>query len=361
MNILYISALEGGKYTGPIYSVPNQIEAQSKIDNVYWVNLTQIDKANIKKGVECHMLFWKDFSLDKLPHPFDKPHLVVFEEFFKIENYRVYKIVNKSKLPYVIVPRGSMTYQYLEHKKMTKLVASVLLFNKFKNNAMAVQFLTTQEQQDSKQFYNKRSILVPNGIHLPEHGKKITEKNKIVGTFIGRYSIVQKGLDILLEAIYRQKELLERYKVRFDFYGPDERSGSHGDITALVEKYKLNDMVSVNGPVFDEEKAKVLEKSDFFIHTSRFEGLPMAVLEALAYGVPCLVTEGSNVRNEIESFDAGWGADTNVEGVEKALIQMTESLGKIESFSSNAVLLAEKYSWDSIAEDTHNKYEELLV
>ena len=42
MNIVYISALEGGKYSGPLYSVPKQINAQSKIDNIYWANLTDI-------------------------------------------------------------------------------------------------------------------------------------------------------------------------------------------------------------------------------------------------------------------------------------------------------------------------------
>ena len=39
MNILYISYLDGSKYVGPTYSVPMQIEAQSKCDNVFWYNL----------------------------------------------------------------------------------------------------------------------------------------------------------------------------------------------------------------------------------------------------------------------------------------------------------------------------------
>ena len=39
MNILYISFLNGDSWAGPTYSVPKQIAAQSKIDNVFWYNI----------------------------------------------------------------------------------------------------------------------------------------------------------------------------------------------------------------------------------------------------------------------------------------------------------------------------------
>ena len=39
MNVLYISKLTGNLFAGPNNSVPAQIKAQSKIDNVFWYNL----------------------------------------------------------------------------------------------------------------------------------------------------------------------------------------------------------------------------------------------------------------------------------------------------------------------------------
>ena len=41
MNILYISNLSGSKFAGPSYSVPEQIRAQAKYDNVFWLNLNK--------------------------------------------------------------------------------------------------------------------------------------------------------------------------------------------------------------------------------------------------------------------------------------------------------------------------------
>ena len=47
---------------------------------------------------------------------------------------------------------------------------------------------------------------------------------------------------------------------------------------------------------------------DLFIHTFRFEGHPIAVLEALSYGIPCLLTPGTNMAGEVEAagLDGLW-------------------------------------------------------
>lgn len=49
MNILYISKLDGRPWMGPTYSVPNQVKAQSKYDNVFWYNLSNYGEEEGKK------------------------------------------------------------------------------------------------------------------------------------------------------------------------------------------------------------------------------------------------------------------------------------------------------------------------
>ena len=39
MNILFISKLSGNLWAGPNNSIPAQVKAQSRIDNVFWYNL----------------------------------------------------------------------------------------------------------------------------------------------------------------------------------------------------------------------------------------------------------------------------------------------------------------------------------
>jgi glycosyltransferase involved in cell wall biosynthesis len=63
--------------------------------------------------------------------------------------------------------------------------------------------------------------------------------------------------------------------------------------------------------------------SDVFLIPSRFEGHPMALIEALSYGLPCVATTtGSNMRREVEEFNAGWTADCSSESLKKALLEV---------------------------------------
>ena len=355
MNILYISALEGGKYTGPIYSVPNRIRGQQEFDNVYWVNLSDIENAKLFSKEFYHYIPWKSFKLGDLPEPFNKPDMVIFEEFFKIECCIVARQIESHGIPYIIVPRCQMTKNYLKNKHLKKKLASVLLFNHFVNKSSAVQFLTEQERADSQDFYKGNCFVIPNGINLQDERAHIST-NPVIGTFIGRYSIWQKGLDLFLEAVDKEKGLLKNNNVIFELYGPDDRTSSSESVCAIIRERELSELVKVNGPVFDEEKKHVLLNSSFFIHTSRFEGMPMSVLDALSYGVPCLVTQGSNIREVIEDNGAGWGADNSVQSIQQALISMCNSISDMQKMSTYAKKVAKMFSWREISKKSHEVY-----
>ena len=94
--------------------------------------------------------------------------------------------------------------------------------------------------------------------------------------------------------------------------------------------------------------------------TSRFEGHPMALIEALSYGLPCIVTTGSNMKAEIEKLKAGWGADNNIDSIAAAIKSMLYSKQNFKQMSSAAQELSRRYSWDAIAKASHAIYTELL-
>ena len=90
-------------------------------------------------------------------------------------------------------------------------------------------------------------------------------------------------------------------------YGPDDR-GSSKALKKLIKKLDLETNVTLHDPVYGDAKCKVLSDADLFCLTSRFEGHPIAVLEALSYGLPCLLTPGTNMAREVSVGKAGWSS-----------------------------------------------------
>lgn len=355
MNLLFISALVGGKYAGPTTSVPNQVFSQSKIDNVFWYNLTDI-KCPMEK---CNSIYhnineYPSERLEDLPFPFSEPDLVIFEEFHKTKFIKFANQLKKKKIPYIIVPRSQLTKQYMMNKKLKKKLGNFIIFNRFIKSAKAIQYLSIKEESDSQE-YNRgvEGFVIPNGIFTNPVKFDDEYKETFHGVFIGRYNIYQKGLDMLIEAVKELKNELINEKIYIDLYGPDERTGNRSDVEKLVNEAGISDIINVHGAAYEKEKQLILEKADFFVHTSRYEGMPMSVLEALSYGLPCVVTRGTNMTEEIDKYSAGWNCEDNVNSIVTALKKFIRDKSRLKQYSENALMLAKEYNWDKIAEMSH--------
>ena len=87
----------------------------------------------------------------------------------------------------------------------------------------------------------------------------------------------------------------------------------------------------------------------------------MGILEALSYGVPCIVTQGTNLREIIEESDAGWGANNTSESIGLAITRFIDSENVLQEKSRNAVqLIKSEYEWSVVAQKTIKKYTEFM-
>ena len=356
MNILFISCLTGNLYTGPNNSVPAQIAAQSAYDNVLWYNLSYAKRPEwSQNGLDCKNLDdYPTGRLADLPEPFNRPDLAVVECLYEFPFCKIRTDLQRAKVPYIIVPRSVLTEQAQKKKALKKWAGNLVWFRNMVYKAAAVQYLTKEEQLESAK-WRVKNFIIPNGINTQTEKKREFSPSGIKGTYIGRFETYQKGLDLLLSALSAEQKLMREAGFYLNLYGPNQE-GSEEALRNQAKKLGIEDMLTFHGPVFKEEKKNILLDSDVFIMTSRFEGLPMGMIEALSYGLPCVATVGTNLAEEIEKFDAGWTATNDVESICSALRSMVADRDKLMRKSENAVKMAGTYSWDAIAEKSHEVY-----
>ena len=181
----------------------------------------------------------------------------------------------------------------------------------------------------------------------------------IKGVFIGRQDIFQKGLDILFDAISDLSADLRRANFNLDIYGPPRYDVEK--VSELIRTKSIGDIV-VNHKrgVGGVEKQQALLNADVFFLTSRFEGHPMGLIEALSYGLPVFITRGSNMLEEVDEYDAGWTCEIEKESVVSAFRRMLQEKHRFTEKSSNARLLASYYGWDTLAATFHRELKTLI-
>lgn len=361
MNILFISKLTGNMWAGLNHSVPAQVKSQSKIDNCFWYNMNHVKLEEwCNNGLDCHNIDdYPSGRLSDLPEPFNEPDLAVFESCYCYTFEKIVKDLRKKKIPYVIVPRSSLTKQAQKLRGFKKKLGNLVYYNSMIRNATAIHYLSDQEKADSIEQWGEKCFVIPNGTHKVNATKKYFNDNRIDAVYVGRIEIYQKGLDLLVKAIEKLQKELREVNFHMSIYGPD-REGAYDELSRMIKESKLEDLITLGNALFGEEKEKRLLDADLFIMTSRFEGMPMGLIEALSYGLPCLVTTGTNMRPIVVDADAGWGADDNVDSIKTTMEKMITEKHMFNEKSKNAVECANKYDWDEIAKAAHNVYSSLI-
>jgi glycosyltransferase involved in cell wall biosynthesis len=147
-----------------------------------------------------------------------------------------------------------------------------------------------------------RIAVVPNGVPTVAN---LPDRTTPSGSWmLGTVALFRprKGIEVLLDAmaLLRQKDIAVHLRAVGDF----ETAKYRAEITARVQKLGLNNHITWTG--FSGNVTEELLKMDLFVLPSLFgEGLPMAVLEAMAAGVPVVATRVSGVPEAIRDGQDG--------------------------------------------------------
>ena len=165
----------------------------------------------------------------------------------------------------------------------------------------------------------------------------------------------KKGLDILIKAFFElhKSQLFSEWCL---VIAGDGDAAYVNSLKRLVSINAADDFVRFIGWVRRDEKVDVLRKASLLVLPSRQENFGLCVMEALAEGVPVVVSRDVNLAKDIADAGAGWISTIDVVGLENTL---SEAMANNEQRLNRGVagkVFSQNFSWESIAEKLENMY-----
>ncbi len=255
--------------------------------------------------------------------------------------------------PSIISPRGNLMEPI--DIKFIKGRFKKIYINFFERqalkNADAIHFTVEYEQKEyeSHKFPALKKFIIPNGIDEDEFENFKKDKNinldfrkkhgmgedeKII-LFLGRLNW-KKGLDTLIPAFKLVSEKIS--KARLVIAGNDE-GGYRNKIERLISNYNLEKKVCFTGVIKGEEKIEVFKESDVFVLPSYSENFGMAVVEAMYFGLPVIVTKYVGVAPWIEKSKAGFVVSKDPESIAQAVFKILENKVSQKQMGENGKLV----------------------
>lgn len=202
-----------------------------------------------------------------------------------------------------------------------------------------------------KHFDNTQTITNPLTIQ-PLTNPTLQNKRALA---VGRLA-EQKGFDYLIDAWKIVNEKHPDWTL--DIYGDGELKQQ---LLLQIERSNLQGKVIINRPT--KEIEEIYHKHSFFVLSSRFEGFVLAIIEAMASGIPCVSFDCQYGPNQIINHGEN-GFLTPLENVEQLaehIIKLIENEDLRKEFSQKAVISAQKFSLENIMQQWQDLFANILA
>ncbi|NDJ76123.1 MAG: glycosyltransferase [Chloroflexi bacterium] len=284
--------------------------------------------------------------------------LVHCHEVRTVENLRVTPVAQRLGVPVVVSPHGTLPYG-------TGRTGIKQVWDRVFGRRLLVRFdgviaLTANEAADARAIWSGCGVpladeqigLVPNGVHLDDFaalpdGDPFRAQWQLgegpVVLFLGRLH-QRKGLHLLIPAF--AQVVSHAPDARLLIVGPDE--GMLATLQVQVREFELAERVVFTGLLTGDDKLAALAVADVFALPAVGEGFSMAVLEALACGLPVLLTPGCNFPEVVEA-GVGVVVERTVDALRDALVPLLTDADRRARMGRLARgLVAARYTWPQV-------------
>ena len=258
---------------------------------------------------------------------------VVVHGLWQFHGFSVWRALHGGPIPYFVYPHGMLDPWFkqaypLKHVKKSlywKLAESRVI-----NDAAGVLFTAAEEARLAEQTfspYRAKAQVVGFGIAIDDDHARLGSAEAFERAWPetrGKRRVLylarlhpKKGGDLLIEAFAQVAGADPR--LHLVMAGPDDGEGTQAAWQALASRLGVADRITWTGMLAGDAKWSAIQAAEVFALPSHQENFGIAVVEALALGVPVLISNKVNIWREIEADGAGLVEADTLEGTSALL------------------------------------------
>ncbi len=289
---------------------------------------------------------------------FDLLHL---HSLYLFHDWAAGNIARRIAKPYLVRPHGSLDPYIHRRHRLKKAIFDLWFQNRVLAGASAIHYTAEEEMRLAQPFaQGAPGVVIPNGLdpadyaRLPPRGSFRARHPEIgdrqILLFLGRINF-KKGLDILAKAVGR----LAREDLHLVIAGPD--GGYLAETRRFVAEAGIAGRTTFTGMLAGGEKLAAFADAALFLLPSYSENFGIAVVEAMACGVPVLISDQVNIWREVVADGAGLAAACNAAlFAEKITAMLAEPAALAAMGNAGRAAVARRYDWASIARRLEQVY-----
>jgi len=345
-----------------------QVERGHQVDVLSWRKKGKCSEKKVTEGFNIHRLNGFNLFFGSLIEEYPylpelssklenlRPDIVHAESHLFLTTVQAVRKAKRSGLPCVVSVHGVFADRGSIINSAQRFYLQTLGLKIFKD-ADRIICLT---RSDVEEIYrlgcsSEKIRLIPNAVDATIFKPSNKRESNLV-VWVGRF-VNEKGLEYLVEAAKIVADSFNEVRFLLIGYGPLKE-----DILRLVNKLELEDFVRLVGPLSRNEIARILGKATIFVIPSLKEGMPLALLEAMASGVAVI---GTNIpaftclfSHEKEGIIV---APKKSDELAKSILNLLKDRNLRQKLGHNARnLVKEKYNWSKILDNLESVYVEAI-
>jgi glycosyltransferase involved in cell wall biosynthesis len=263
-------------------------------------------------------------------------------------------------VPYILRPLGTLDPWSLNRHRWRKQALIRLGAGRLLAGAAAIHYTTDQERRlaESGMPWLPRGTVIPLGVDDALFGGT-TQTNASPYLLALCRLDPKKGIDLLIQAFHDVVAAGTHGDWKLIIAG----DGDEDDVSKLkqaAESGEGRSRIVFEGWVAGDPRMSLLRHAALFALPSAQENFGVAVVEALACGVPVIVSPAVNLAADIEKHQAGWIVPRDRAALAESLGRLMTDRAALAERRAHARTFAERFRWSAVAESLVHLYEDVL-